>query len=171
MKFHYLAFFLLIACYSNDNTSEKTTKSVHSQLSSDVEITLTEMGNIKALVTAELLEKNDDDFVLKLTNDVVVDLYDTNYHHSSTVKSDYALVSEKENQINAFGNVIVKADNGEELLTDSLLWDNKVDRIFTDAELTFISGELDTFYGKGFESNIDLTEWKITQPRGIINND
>ena len=55
MKFYYLAFFLLIACYSNDNTSEKTTKSVHSQLSTDVEITLTEMGNIKALVTAELL--------------------------------------------------------------------------------------------------------------------
>ena len=98
-------------------------------------------------------------------------MYDSNYYHSSTVKSDYALVSEKENQINAFGNVIVKADNGEELLTDSLLWDNKVDRIFTDAELIFISGELDTFYGKGFESNIDLTEWKITQPRGIINND
>ena len=37
--------------------------------------------------------------------------------------------------------------------------------------LIFISGELDTFYGKGFESNIDLTEWKITKPRGIINND
>ncbi len=171
MKFYYLAFFFFIACYSNDNVSEKTTESVHSQLSTDVEITLTEMGNVKALVTAELLEKNDSDLVLQLTNNVIVDLYDTNYHHSSTVKSDYALVSEKENQINAFGNVIVKADNGEELFTDSLLWDNKVDRIFTESELTFISGERDTFYGKGFESNIDLTEWKITQPRGTINND
>ena len=122
MKLYYLVFFFFIACYNNDNVSEKTNESVHSQLSTDVEITLTEMGNVKALVTAELLEKNDSDLVLQLTNNVVVDLYDTNYHHSSTVKSDYALVSEKENQINAFGNVIVKADNGEELLTDSLLW-------------------------------------------------
>ena len=154
MKFYYFAFFFFIACYSNDNTNEETTKSVHSQLSTDVQITLTEMGNIKALITAELLEKNDSDFVLQLTNNVVVDLYDTNYHHSSTVKSDYALVSEKENQINAFGNVIVKADNGEELLTDSLLWDNKVDRIFTDAELTFISGERDTFYEKDLNQTL-----------------
>ena len=112
MKLYYLVFFFFIACYNNDNVSEKTNESVHSQLSTDVEITLTEMGNVKALVTAELLEKNDTELVLQLTNNVVVDLYDTNYHHSSTVKSDYALVSEKENQINAFGNVIVKADNG-----------------------------------------------------------
>ena len=28
-----------------------------------------------------------------------------------------------------------------------------------------------TSYIYGFESNIDLTEWKIAQPRGIINND
>ena len=73
MKFYYLAFFFFIACYSNDNVSEKTTESVHSQLSTDVEITLTEMGNVKALVTAELLEKNDSDLVLQLTNNVIVD--------------------------------------------------------------------------------------------------
>ena len=105
------------------------------------------MGNIKALVTAELLEKNDDNLELQLTDNVVVDLYDSNYHHTSTIKSDYAFVSEKENRINAFGNVIVKADEGEELLTDSLLWNNKVYKIFTDSELIFISGDLDTLYG------------------------
>jgi|TARA_X000001036_G_C19914383_1_gene494994 hypothetical protein len=52
-----------------------------------------------------------------------------------------------------------------------LLWDNKADKIFTDASLTFISGNLDTLYGTGFESNIDLTNWKITKPRGSINNE
>ena len=65
----------------------------------------------------------------------------------------------------------MKADQGEELLTDSLLWNNKVDKIFTDSELIFISGDLDTLYGKGFQSNIDLTEWKIHQPRGSVKDE
>jgi hypothetical protein len=52
-----------------------------------------------------------------------------------------------------------------------LLWNNKVDKIFTDSELIFISGNLDTLYGKGFQSNIDLTEWKIYQPRGSVRDE
>ena len=174
MNSNYSLIFLLfffISCYSTDRENSEEKKAVHSQLSSNIEITLTEMGNIKALVTAELLEKNDDNLELQLTDNVVVDLYDSNYHHTSTIKSDYAFVSEKENRINAFGNVIVKADQGEELLTDSLLWNNKVDKIFTDSELIFISGDLDTLYGKGFQSNIDLTEWKINQPRGSVKDE
>ena len=174
MNSNYSLIFLLfffISCYSTDKESNEEKKAVHNQLSSNVEITLTEMGNVKALVTAELLERNDDNLELQLTNNVVVDLYDSNYYHTSTIKSDYAFVSEKENRINAFGNVIVKADKGEELLTDSLLWNNKVDKIFTDSELIFISGNLDTLYGKGFQSNIDLTEWKINQPRGSVKDE
>ena len=98
-------------------------------------------------------------------------MYDNNYKHKSLITSQYAFVSEKENKINAFGNVVVSADNGQQLLTDSLLWDNKEDKIFTDANLTFISGNFDTLYGTGFESNIDLTDWKITKPRGSISDE
>ena len=54
-----------ISCYSTDRESNEEKEAVHNQLSSNVEITLTEMGNIKALVTAELLEKSDDNLELK----------------------------------------------------------------------------------------------------------
>ena len=117
------------------------------------------------------MERNDNSLELKLTDNVNVDLYDDNYQHSSLITSNYAFVSETENKINAFGDVIVAADNGQQLWTDSLLWDNKADKIFTNASLTFISGNLDTLYGTGFESNIDLTNWKITKPRGSINDE
>jgi hypothetical protein len=56
-------------------------------------------------------------------------------------------------------------------LTDSLLWDNSSDKIFTEATLEFITSDTDTFYGTGFESNIDLTDWNILNPRGSINNE
>ncbi|MDC1021140.1 LPS export ABC transporter periplasmic protein LptC [Candidatus Marinimicrobia bacterium] len=170
MNYYLLLFFILTSC-SRSYEAEATLNDVHDQLSVDVEITLTEKGNIKALINSKLLERNDNSLELKLTDNVNVDLYDDNYQHSSLITSNYAFVSETENKINAFGDVIVAADNGQQLWTDSLLWDNKADKIFTNASLTFISGNLDTLYGTGFESNIDLTNWKITKPRGSINDE
>ena len=170
MKYYLLLFFILISCsrsYQNDTSVED----IHDQLSTDVEITLTEKGNIKALIKSRLLERNNENLELKLTDNVNVDLYDDNYEHTSLITSNYAFVSETENRIDAFGDVVVAADNGQQLWTDSLLWDNKADKISTDATLTFISENFDTLYGTGFESNIDLTDWKITKPRGSINND
>ena len=165
-----LLFFILISC-SKSYQTEVSVDDIHDQVSSDVEITLTEKGNIKALIKSKFLEQNNENLELKLTDDVNVDLYDHNYKHKSLITSRYAFISEKENKINAFGNVVVAADNGQQLLTDSLLWDNKKDKIFTDANLTFISGNFDTLYGTGFESNIDLTDWKITKPRGSISDE
>ena len=170
MNYYLLLFFILTSCYRSYE-AEASLNDVHDQLSVDVEITLTEKGNIKALIKSKLLERNDNSLELKLTDNVNVDLYDDNYQHSSLITSNYAFVSETENKINAFGDVIVAADNGQQLWTDSLLWDNKADKIFTNASLTFISGNLDTLYGTGFESNIDLTNWKITKPRGSINDE
>jgi len=170
MNYYLLLFFILTSC-SRSYEAEASLNDVHDQLSVDVEITLTEKGNIKALIKSKLLERNDNSLELKLTDNVNVDLYDDNYQHSSLITSNYAFVSETENKINAFGDVIVAADNGQQLWTDSLLWDNKADKIFTNASLTFISGNLDTLYGTGFESNIDLTNWKIIKPRGSINDE
>ena len=170
MKYYLLLFFILISC-SRSYQTDTSVEDIHDQLSTDVEITLTEQGNIKALIKSRLLERNNENLELKLTDNVNVDLYDDNYKHTSLITSNYAFVSETENRMDAFGDVVVAADNGQKLLTDSLLWDNKADKISTDATLTFISGNFDTLYGTGFESNIDLTDWKITKPRGSINND
>jgi len=170
MKYYLLFFFILISC-SRSYQTDTSVEDIHDQLSTDVEITLTEQGNIKALIKSRLLERNNENLELKLTDNVNVDLYDDNYEHTSLITSNYAFVSETENRMDAFGDVVVAADNGQQLWTDSLLWDNKADKISTDATLTFISGNFDTLYGTGFESNIDLTDWKITKPRGSINND
>ena len=170
MNYYLILFFILISC-SRSYQVEESLDDIHDQLSVDVEITLTEQGNIKAIIKSKLLERNNENLELRLTDEVNVDLYDDSYQHTSLITSNYAFVSEKENKINAFGDVVVAADNGQQLWTDSLLWDNKADKIFTDASLTFISGNFDTLYGTGFESNIDLTNWKITKPRGSINNE
>jgi len=160
----------LISCSEND-TIDEISKDVHDQLSTNVEITLTKKGNITATINSEILKKNNQSLQLELYNNVNVNLFDENFEHKSLIKSQSAMVNEKENRMKAYGNVVVISSDGKILMTDSLSWDNNSDKIYTNANLEFITSDTDTLYGTGFESNIDLTDWNILKPRGSINND
>ena len=160
----------LASCSKND-TLDEISKDVHDQLSTGVEITLTKKGNITATINSEILKKNNQSLQLELYDNVNVNLFDENFEHKSLIKSQSAIVNEKENRMKAYGNVIVTSNDGKILMTDSLSWDNNSDKIYTNSNLEFITSDTDTLYGTGFESNIDLTDWNILKPRGSINND
>ena len=169
-KLIFISVFFSISCSKNDFT-DNFEKDIHDQLSTNVEITLTKKGNITAKIKSEVLKKNNQSLQLELFDNVNVDLFDENFQQKSLIKSQSAMVNEKENKIKAYGSVVVISDDGKILMTDSLTWDNNSDKIYTDANLEFITSDSDTLYGTGFKSNIDLTNWNILQPRGRINND
>ena len=169
-KLTFFSILFLVSCSKNDVTDE-VSQDVHNQLSTNVEITLTKKGNITATINSEILKKNNQSLQLELYNNVNVNLFDENFDHKSLIKSQSAIVNEKENRMKAYGNVIVTSNDGKMLMTDSLSWDNNSDKIYTNSNLEFITSDSDTLYGTGFESNIDLTDWNILKPRGSINND
>ena len=169
-KLIFISVFFSISCSKNDFT-DNFEKDIHDQLSTNVEITLTKKGNVTAKIKSEVLKKNNQSLQLELFDNVNVDLFDENFQQKSLIKSQSAMVNEKENKIKAYGSVVVISDDGKILMTDSLTWDNNSDKIYTDANLEFITSDSDTLYGTGFKSNIDLTNWNILQPRGKINND
>ena len=169
-KLIFILVFFSISCSKNDFT-DNFEKDIHDQLSTNVEITLTKKGNVTAKIKSEVLKKNNQSLQLELFDNVNVDLFDENFQRKSLIKSQSAMVNEKENKIKAYGSVVVISDDGKILMTDSLTWDNNSDKIYTDANLEFITSDSDTLYGTGFKSNIDLTNWNILQPRGRINND
>ena len=169
-KLIFILVFFSISCSKNDFT-DNFEKDIHDQLSTNVEITLTKKGNVTAKIKSEVLKKNNQSLQLELFDNVNVDLFDENFKQKSLIKSQSAMVNEKENKIKAYGSVVVISDDGKILMTDSLTWDNNSDKIYTDANLEFITSDSDTLYGTGFKSNIDLTNWNILQPRGRINND
>ena len=162
---------LFLASCSKNDTLDEISKDIHDQLSTSVEITLTKKGNITATINSEILKKNNQSLQLELYDNVNVNLFDENFEHKSLIKSQSAIVNEKENRMKAYGNVIVTSNDGKILMTDSLSWDNNSDKIYTNSNLEFITSDTDTLYGTGFESNIDLTDWNILKPRGSINND
>ena len=169
-KLIFISLFFSISCSKNDFT-DNFEKDIHDQLSTNVEITLTKKGNVTAKIKSEILKKNNQSLQLELFDNVNVDLFDENFQKKSLIKSQSAMVNEKENRIKAYGCVVVISDDGKILMTDSLTWDNNSDKIYTDANLEFITSDSDTLYGTGFKSNIDLTNWNILQPRGRINNE
>ena len=169
-KLIFISVFFSISCSKNDFT-DNFEKDIHDQLSTNVEITLTKKGNVTAKIKSEVLKKNNQSLQLELFDNVNVDLFDENFQQKSLIKSQSAMVNEKENKIKAYGKVVVISDDGKILTTDSLTWDNNSDKIYTDANLEFITSDSDTLYGTGFKSNIDLMNWNILQPRGRINND
>ena len=169
-KLIFISLFFSISCSKNDFT-DNFEKDIHDQLSTNVEITLTKKGNVTAKIKSEVLKKNNQSLQLELFDNVKVDLFDENFKKKSLIKSQSAMVNEKENKIKAYGSVVVISDDGKILMTDSLTWDNNSDKIYTDSNLEFITSDSDTLYGTGFKSNIDLTNWNILQPRGRINND
>ena len=169
-KLIFISVFFSISCSKNDFT-DNFEKDIHDQLSTNVEITLTKKGNVTAKIKSEVLKKNNQSLQLELFDNVNVDLFDENFQQKSLIKSQSAMVNEKENKIKAYGSVVVISYDGKILMTDSLTWDNNSDKIYTDSNLEFITSDSDTLYGTGFKSNIDLTNWNILQPRGRINND
>ena len=85
----------------------------------------------------------------------------------SVMHSDSATINEINNNFKAFGNVIVISDSGFTLYTEELLWDNSYNRIISNDSVMFTTEYEDTLYGLGFESDIDLSNWKILKPKGV----
>ena len=70
-----------------------------------------------------------------------------------------------------FVDFSVVSDSGVTLFTDTLSWDNVREKIFTDDSVKFITESQDTLYGIGFESDVELNNWKILKPTGVFHED
>ena len=124
-------------------------------------ITLTNKGAKRAVIRAGHLEKyNERKYILLNENEV----YTTN------LKSKIAEIDEEEDFLIAIGNVVVLSDSGVTLFTDTLSWDNIREKVYTDDEVIFITEEQDTLYGIGFESDVELDNWKILKPTGVFHD-
>lgn len=66
------------------------------------------------------------------------------------------------------GNVVVYNQEGEKLNTEHLVWNMPEERIYSD-EFVKITSEGTVTTGEGFESNQDLTDYRIKKVTGIIN--
>ena len=158
------------ACQSNElQRSGETRQGRPDAESWNAVITLTNKGAKRGVIRSGHLEKyNDKEFIL-LDQNVDADFFNEEEVFTTNLKSLVAEIDEEEDFLVAIGNVVVVTDSGVTLFTDTLSWDNQKEKVFTSDSVIFITEKKDTLYGIGFESDIELNNWKILQPTGVFN--
>ena len=158
------------ACQSNELQKSGQTRQGRPDAESwDAVITLTNKGAKRGVIRSGHLEKyNDNEFIL-LDQNVDADFFNEEEVFTTNLKSFVAEIDEEEDFLVAIGNVVVVTDSGVTLFTDTLSWDNQKEKVFTSDSVIFITEKKDTLYGIGFESDIELNNWKILQPTGVFN--
>ena len=100
-----------------------------------------------------------------LDSGVVADFYNKDGKHASVLTSKRATVKGDQNDLYAWGNVVVTSDSGQVLRTEAIRWDHTIEKIISDTFVT-ITTKFDTLYGYGLISDGTLENWEIKQPTG-----
>ena len=163
---------LLIAGCQDSGVARKvgsSRKMFPDQESWESTVSITREGRMVARASSRRMVQYDRQNLAHLFGDVEVDFYNSEGEHVSTMKADSADINMLTNNMNAFGNVVIHSDSGLVLHTQILNWSNEYDMVSTPESVMFATPELDTLFGIGFESDVDLTHWKIFKPSGVTN--
>lgn len=160
----------LSGCGSNDTLGESTgsRRDMYPDSESwESTLILSRDNRLLAVAESDRMIKYDTDNTAQLIGNVNVDFFDPAGLHVSHLTSDSASVDMRTKDLSAYGQVVLKSDSGLTLFTEELTWSESYDLISTPDTIMFTTPELDTLYGVGFESNVDLTNWKIFRPWGV----
>ncbi|MEM7296978.1 MAG: LPS export ABC transporter periplasmic protein LptC [Bacteroidota bacterium] len=99
---------------------------------------------------------------------VYVEYFNDNGRVTTYFKANYVYYTKAEKLYHAVGNVVVRnLDNGDELTTEELYWDEGEERYYTEKFVTIkTDGEVHT--GEGLDANQDFTEYRILKPSGTF---
>jgi LPS export ABC transporter protein LptC len=160
---------LLVACQDSAVIKQRgSTKDMYPDHESwESTFMITRHDRMVAVANSRRMIKYNDRNVAHLIGDVDVDFFNEQGGHVSRLFADSADINMQQNAMSAFGNVIVRSDSGLALVTETLRWEDKYDMVTTNDTVMFTTPENDTIFGVGFESDVDLTHWKIYQPWGV----
>lgn len=175
---HKTAFFFcmiigVIGCsdYAKKNV-EKMLKSdtlIYTQEASDVTISYTDSGILKARITAKKLlgYKNEGNEIIKMPKGIIANFYNDEGQIESylTAENGTSYQTQKITEVNR--NVVVQNIKGERLNTEKLIWDQRKQLIYTD-KFVRITTKDEVLTGDGMEAKQDFSNWKILKPRGNI---
>lgn len=172
IRYMYLVFFLFLFTFgcSSQGQEEQESDSVieyPDQESWNATIRITKDGRTVGLLKAGHIQKFNEKKITLLKEGLVVDFFNAQGEHTSVLNSVGGTVYDDRQDMIAYENVVVVSDSGLQLFSDTLRWDNKNQKIYSDIPVRIVSDEADTLYGDRFTSNPDLSNYEIVNPRGI----
>lgn len=136
-----------------------------SQESWNSTITFSDSGTVKAIVQAGHIYAFDNSSVTHLDSGVIVDFFDEEGFHTTTLTSREGVVDEGTNNLEATGNVIVRSDSGTVVYTEKMFWNNQRQLIHSPEFVRIISPK-ERLQGTGFESDHNLRNYRIFKVTG-----
>lgn len=98
---------------------------------------------------------------------IYVEQFDSTFHVSASIKSDTAYFYDQQKLWRLIGHVAIRNRKGEKFNTSELYWNQSLRKVYSSK---FIRIELldRIITGHGFESNQEMTVWKIHSMSGIF---
>jgi len=146
----------IIALASTDEMPSQTSEHTRMAFSSE--------GKIRAVMNAKGVRVFEQKRYTMLDSSVRVDFFDRESNHSSVLTSHRAYIDDNTKNMTAYDSVRVLSDSGTLVQTDSLLWDNGTHKLHSDAFVRISEKSGRVTRGHGFESDQDLTNYKILLP-------
>lgn len=160
-----------IACDSGSKSIPKYNDEIDltKDVAHDVSIILSQKAKTQTFIKAPLLVRNENivpNFA-EMPNGLEADFFNEEGIISTHLKADYARYYEREQNVILQKNVVVTNADSTVLKTDELIWNNKLEKFYTDKPV-HIERKDQIITGNGLEANKDLTEVKILQQKSVI---
>ena len=98
---------------------------------------------------------------------IYVEKFDSLFNTDASIQADTAYYYDKRGLWELSGNVEIESLQGERFETSHLFWDQKKELIYSDRYIR-IEQEDKVVTGIGFESNQNMTQYKIFNSQGIF---
>ena len=164
--------FILVAC-SNDLEKIREISIQYEEVYpletiKDCEIIYSDSAQVRVILNANEMnryasEKN----YIEFKNGLKVQFFNFEGKKQSEMQSNYAIIDEENNIMQAQQSVVLRNVEGSRLESEILNWNQEKKQIYTDDFVKIISKN-EVIYGKGLVSNEDFSKYTIKQIRGTI---
>ncbi len=125
-------------------------------------------GRLKAKLTAPFMLRYYDSVPrVEFPNTLHVDFYNDSMQIESYLDAKKAYYYEQQSRVILNDSVVVIRINGDTLKTNELFWEQNLHKLFTNSDVE-IRQKTKTIFGKGFESDETLKNFRIDSITGVL---
>ena len=98
---------------------------------------------------------------------IYLENFDSTFQVEASIQSDTAYYYDKQKLWKLMGNVVIKNLRGDKFNTELLYWDQEKEKVYSDRFIRIEQPDR-IITGRGFDSNQQMTIYKIHKPDGIF---
>ncbi len=150
-------------------TSSQENGSVSDNRIWDMEVNITNEGELKAKFFGGYVERdnvaNSRYSENRIDSGLRIDFYQKG-QRSGILTSRRGNINDLTELFSAWDDVVFSSEKGYVLYTDTLIWNRKEAKIFSDSDVMMVRDGRDTLYGVGFVTDDSFGSYEIEKPRG-----